>query len=344
MELWLRRNQEATNLEYDEKLNIADLSSWRTAIDDPSIISSILWTSPPVFVPLSTNSLKLSHPHEKMPQNDLVTNMIFKEACKRVAERLNVPLSRTDRPSLVYAPLRGALPIWKAISSRYPNWNVRVYHPVTSSFVFYPERYGIKSRKGKNASGRHTNILELKRIRPLLKDFEYLIYVDEIVSGGMMWGHVSEMLSLGVHKDIKIIVAGVADDFGHRATSRLSNLNQLRKDGLIHSLDWEGCRTLSSEDNKLVLGVHYIDYHLGPHIVPILTESGIISDSQAQFEKDVLWPKLSDKERVSDPSLLPPLPPREKRGSLNNLERWRITGNCDAYRPPNVLVPRPLSI
>jgi hypothetical protein len=60
--------------------------------------------------------------------------------------------------------------------------------------VHYSKEFGILNSKGKITSGRYNNIQEIVRLKPFLRDFDYFFYIDEIISGGMMWGHVKEIV------------------------------------------------------------------------------------------------------------------------------------------------------
>jgi hypothetical protein len=111
--------------------------------------------------------------------------------------------------------------------------------------------------------------------------------VDEIISGGMMRGHVNEMMELGITKRLPVTVAALADAFGTRskANGYLQGLAEKRE---IHAFLWEGCHTLISEDQKFLLGMHYVDHGFGPHVVPVFTEELHWFDEKLRFDQVVL--------------------------------------------------------
>ncbi len=65
--------------------------------------------------------------------------------------------------------------------------------------------------------GASVNILELRRLRDwCIKSmgFDHMLYVDEIISGGMMRGHVNEMMELGVTQLLPVKQSRASDAFG----------------------------------------------------------------------------------------------------------------------------------
>jgi hypothetical protein len=190
-------------------------------------------------------------------------------------------------------PLRGALPIWRAVKQHftgdYSCGRLEEYHAVTSSFVSYPDAFEIRG-PGVRASGRYANILELRRLRDWClgpMGFDHLLYVDEIISGGMMRGHVNEMIDLGVTCLVPVTVAALADSFGTRSKAN-GYLNSLAEQGKINAFLWEGCHTLISEDQKFTLGMHYVDHAFGPHVVPVLTDELGWFEEKVRFDTDVI--------------------------------------------------------
>ena len=153
--------------------------------------------------------------------------------------------------------------------------------------MFYPRDFKILNRKGKTASGRFTHILELKRLRPFLKEYDFFLYIDEIISGGMMAAYLKEMAGLNVCQQINIIAAGLADDFGQRSQLKRNRIQTMKEQGLIFDFLWEGCESLITEDQKFLLGIHYTDYHSGLNVVPVLNRQLEEFDEKIAFEKDV---------------------------------------------------------
>jgi hypothetical protein len=191
----------------------------------------------------------------------------------------------------VYLPLRGALPIWRAVRRHlHDAGRFAEYHAVTSSFVLYPRSLGLTGKHGGPAGGRFANVLELRRLRDWClrpMGFDHLLYVDEIISGGMMRGHVNEMMAEGVTAKLPVTVAALADAFGTRSKAN-GYLAGLADAGKIHAFVWEGCHTLITEDQKFLLGMHYVDHALGPHVVPVLDEALGWFAEKVAFDLDVM--------------------------------------------------------
>ncbi len=269
MKLWLREfSASRGSLHFDRELEVRTQSEWLDLIHRREVLCSILWPEPPLFPLQGPHYHGRRHPHEKSYHNDMARNHSYREGCRRLAARL-MPLI-AGKKCLVYAPLRGALPIWMGIRQFLAGSGCEAYYAVTSSFVFYPAPFGIFNKKGRPASGRFTNILELRsRIQPVLADYDFLIYVDEIVSGGMMKGYIQDMLDLGLDQQARIIAVGLADRFGERSLAKRQAIERWQAQGRIHAFLWEGCPSLITEDNRYLLGMHYVDYRLGPHAVPM---------------------------------------------------------------------------
>lgn len=284
MQLWLRYPT-ATHLHWDHQVEIASEQEWYALITDPKVISSVLWPTAPLFA-LNYKHVRRHHPHEQNYHHDPARNTDFIEACKRLAKKIYDRLH--ERRVLVYVPLRGALPIWRGIRQFLPDdFKIDVYYPVTSSFVLYPLDSPIRQPGGKRASGSYTNVLELKRIRPFMRNYNILLYVDEIVSGGMMRKHVNDMISLRIQDHIQIIAVGIADAYGGRSEQKRATLEEKVKEGTLSTFFWEGCRELITEDNKFLLGVHYRDYDLGPHAVPLLQKNLEFYPEKIQFDEQI---------------------------------------------------------
>jgi hypothetical protein len=287
MELWLRFPQ-AESLLYDKKIHVQTQTEWEELIKFYKPISSILWPFDPMFslVPEPESPVfRRRHPHEKYYQNDSGRNLSYQKAAAKAALKLNLILK--GEKVLVYAPLRGALPIWLAICKHLKGFDWEVYYPVTSSFVFYPQDFRIKNKKGRPASGRTTHILELKRLKPFLNNFSIFLYIDEIVSGGMMAGYLKEMILMELTQKIPVVAAGLADDFGARSVQKRTRIDNLVHQGVLKAFIWEGCQSLITEDQKFLLGIHYIDYNKGLNIIPMLDVNNEEYPEKKQFDQDV---------------------------------------------------------
>jgi hypothetical protein len=283
MELWLR-HKKASNPAWDEKVSVSSAEEWREIIYNPNLVSSVLWPIEPLF-PIEGKYLDRHHEHEKKYRNDPERNASYLKACRALASGLRRETEGSR--CLVYAPLRGALPIWRTIGPFLSDLRIDVYHPVTSSFVFFPQEFRVFNRKGRPASALHNHYRELERLRPFLSNYDYLLYIDEIISGGGIHRHLRMMKELGIHKDIPIIVAGLADRFGERSRLKRKLLEREESDGHIRRFLWEGCAELITEDQKFLLGIHYVDYSSGPHVIPVLNHNLMYYEEKMQLEKDL---------------------------------------------------------
>jgi hypothetical protein len=292
MRLWVRSLVgDPVQLHFDQELQVSTQSEWLSCVSRADVLNSILWPEPPLFPLSGPNYHGRRHPHEKRYGNDPSRNASYREACRRLAERLKPLLG--EKKCLVYIPLRGALPIWRCISQYLPDVRVDPYFAVTSSFVFYPREFRIRNVKGKPASGRHTNILELRsRIKPVIGEYDVLVYVDEIVSGGMMAGYLRDMFAQELDSSIAILAVGLADGFGERSEEKRAQIEQFRSRGRIQAFLWEGCECLITEDQRYLLGMHYIDYQIGPNVVPMLYNLQP-SREKREFDRDVLMRSLA---------------------------------------------------
>ena len=158
-------------------------------------------------------------------------------------------------PTLIYAPARGAKPIVDT-ALRFAEKPYPLYYPVTSSFV---------------RGGRQNNPKEIAAIFNDRPDMAArLMYVEEIVSGGMTWGHYREMLAAETERStthpIQIKAAGLVHEDGARMNKtlrgRFGNF-QRRGDFLLQFVP----NVFTLDDNRQ-LCTHYLQYQLGPHNVP----------------------------------------------------------------------------
>lgn len=309
MKLYIRTQEPGkrrAHVQFDYCHDVYSQAEWKTHIEavGANVITSVLKPDANRFKLRGKHLYTKSHPHETHYAYAPAIHASYREAAQRLAARL-APVLGGSRKCLVYLPLRGALPIWRAVKCHLPHdllARCEEYHAVTSSFVMYPERLNIRG-PGVRASGRYANVLELRRLRDwCLKPmgFDHLLYVDEIISGGMMRGHVNEMMELGVTKMLPVTVAALADAFGTRSKAN-GYLSGLAADGKINAFLWEGCHTLISEDQKFTLGAHYVDHAFGPHIVPVLTEQLAWFDEKARFDSDVIGAVESLGDGATDP-------------------------------------------
>jgi hypothetical protein len=283
MELWLRYRK-AKALEADEKVHVTSQADWHELIYNPDLISSVLWPDSDLFG-LEIKYKNRNHPHEAQYQFRTNINEAYRNACRNIAGQLDKAFAGAR--CLVYAPLRGALPIWRGIFQYIQHIETVVYYPVTSSFIAFPAEFGIFGKKNKPASGRFNNRFELQRLKPFLADFDFLFYVDEIISGGMMKGHLKEMFALNINRQIPIVAVGLADAHGKRSQSSRKIFEGHVNAGRLNAFIWDGCSSVITEDQKFLLGVHYVDYQLGPHAVPLLDENLSFYNEKIEFDNDV---------------------------------------------------------
>jgi hypothetical protein len=297
MKLYIRTQQPGDrreHVQYDHCFDVTSQAEWKAHIEavGKSIITSVLKPTGDHFRLKGRHLYTKSHPHETRYVYDAAIHDSYREAAAKLAPRIEAAIAGSRR-CLVYLPLRGALPIWRAVrrhfTGDYSGGRLEEYHAVTSSFVMYPDTLEMRG-PGVRASGRFANVLELRRLRdwwikPMC--FDHLLYVDEIISGGMMRGHVNEMIELGVTRMLPVTVAALADSFGTRSKAN-GYLNKLAEERKIHAFLWEGCHTLISEDQKFTLGTHYVEHGFGPHVVPVLTDALDWFDEKKRFDSDVI--------------------------------------------------------
>ncbi len=297
MKLYIRTQepgQRQHSVQYDQCFDVLSQVEWqaRIAAVGKNIITSVLTPDRARFRLRGRHLLGRSHKHETHYVHDPAVNESYRLAAEKLAARIETALGPSRR-CLVYLPLRGALPIWRAVKRHFQNIGperLEEYHAVTSSFVSYPDELEMVGKHGGRASGRFANILELKRLRDWClgpTGFDHFLYVDEIISGGMMRGHVNEMMQLGVTEMLPVTVAALADSFGTRSRAN-GYLQSLAEQGKIHAFLWEGCQTLITEDQKFLLGMHYVDYSFGPHVVPVLNETLEWFEEKVQFDREVM--------------------------------------------------------
>lgn len=237
-------------------------------------------------------------------------NIDYARGCAEMAKKL-VKIENSDSPiTMIYAPLRGAKPmldlmleVYRRLKPDYDPFTPRIEFPVTSSFVFYADNHPYMTKHGKKpASGRTTNILELRRLlEKQPQSLSKILYVDEIVSGGMLQGHVKEMtdtfdkiehnglLLQGILSgDIDLNVFGLTHGYGSKFSKRKeAYLRGLEESGLIdfHSFP---IRDLVTEDQKFLLGEHYLMNHYGPNVVPFITPEREYRSENQKFWQDAM--------------------------------------------------------
>ncbi len=187
-------------------------------------------------------------------------------------------LCASIKPDIIYAPLRGAYPLLRLMTLSRGLRGVKALFPATSSFMYLP-------LNGRRLWGHDFNVMMLETLVGLNELRGRMIYIDEIVSGGMINAHTRHMvgdvgsgkkrrgrrkcgilLPLVQSGELSIHVVGVADNYGRRM--RMDNrraMEEREKNGLIrfHIIPTVH---LCTEDNVPLLGINYIGRDKGPRI------------------------------------------------------------------------------
>ncbi len=242
--------------------------------------------------------------------HDTSVNESYAQGCISMAQQLNEIFTGSEIKPLVYAPLRGAKPMVDVMMDAFRRmqdgpidvFEPLIQYPVTSSFVLYDPIHPYLTKKGRHpASGRSTNQLELERLK--VKNPEVLariVYVDEIISGGMLKGHTREMVqrsedprkngSLVDEVDngtTKVFVFGLQHAHGAKYGRRnRKSLNKMNAQDRIE-LSTFPIDDLVTEDQRFLLGAHYLMNHLGPHTIPFVDASRDYTRERKEFLADV---------------------------------------------------------
>lgn len=110
-----------------------------------------------------------------------------------------------------------------------------------------------------------------------------------------MRGHLKVMRQEKIHEQVRIVVVGLADDFGRhpKAPANLAAFEQYVREKWLAAFLWEGCSSLITEDQKFLLGVHYVDYSRGPHVVPVLDSHLEYYEEKRLFDQQVMKPEAN---------------------------------------------------
>ena len=243
-------------------------------------------------------------------QRDRNANFDYGRGAEEMARVLLQIEKKEGSITTVYAPLRGSKPIIDALMQAYrffqrgkrDVFTPEIQFPVTSSFVHYPLCHPYLSKKGKiPASGRSTNRLELKRLlEKHSEELSRMLYVEEIVSGAILQGHLRDMIfpfgdgeREGIIKKqveegkIKLYVFGLAHRYGDMVHPQKEKFRRnLESKGLLKFYNFP-IEDLVTEDRKQVLGQHYLLNELGPHTIPFIDDSREYPKEYHQFWGDV---------------------------------------------------------
>tara|TARA_B100000315_G_C14501801_1_gene552697 strand:+ start:913 stop:1215 length:303 start_codon:yes stop_codon:yes gene_type:complete len=97
-------------------------------------------------------------------------------------------------------------------------------------------------------------------------------------------------------KAISSFLRGLADRFGERSVSKRSAIESYVTRKRVHLFMWEGCSELITEDQKFLLGIHYENYSLGPHIIPLLNDNLGYYEEKQIFDKEVLYKNMKGEQ------------------------------------------------
>lgn len=93
------------------------------------------------------------------------------------------------------------------------------------------------------------------------------------------------MFRIGIDDQIPIIAVDLADAFGNRSQSRRLGFEGYVQNRNLAAFVWEGCASLITEDQKFLLGIHYVDYELGAHIFPVLDDTLQFYPEKTEFDQ-----------------------------------------------------------
>jgi hypothetical protein len=177
MKLYLRTQapgERREHVQYDHCFDVHSQAEWQARIDavGKDVITSVLRPTQPRFALRGRHLLNRSHPHETRYAHDPAVNESYRQAAERLAARIEEAL-RGSRRCLVYLPLRGALPIWRAVKRYFRELaapgRLEEYHAVTSSFVMYPRELGHDRqarRAGRGPLRQHSRAEAAARLVP----------------------------------------------------------------------------------------------------------------------------------------------------------------------------------
>src|SRR4051794_16151547 len=103
-------------VQYDHRFDVRSQREWQERIDafGTRILTSVLRPDHNRFRLHGRHLYTRSHRHETHYAHDAAVNASYREAAERLAARIELALAGSRR-CLVYLPLRGALPIWRAV-------------------------------------------------------------------------------------------------------------------------------------------------------------------------------------------------------------------------------------
>lgn len=95
------------------------------------------------------------------------------------------------------------------------------------------------------------------------------------------------------------IVRPRADAFGRRSEFKRRIIDALKDESRIADFLWEGCLSLITQDQKFLLGIHYLEYHDGLNIVPVLNDRMAYFDEYLAFEHEVMAGRSEAERRTT---------------------------------------------
>lgn len=85
-----------------------------------------------------------------------------------------------------------------------------------------------------------------------------------------------------------MVVVSLADRFGERSAASRRDIEREVSEGRVRAFLWEGCSCLITEDQRYLLGMHYVDYRLGPNAVPMIQADGSLFPAKEAFDRELL--------------------------------------------------------
>ena len=205
----------------------------------------------------------------ELPPKEHIESLV--EASMKLGE-----LYREIKPEIIYAPLRGAYPLLRLMALSAKLDRIEIFFPATTSFIYL-------ASNNRTLWGHDFNIMMLKTLMKYNAINGKIIYIDEIVSGGMINAHTRHMVGdidkkkkkrgQGIilpkiqNKEAELHVIGVADAKGKRMTPGNRRAMEKREKAGLIKFYIVPTEHLCTEDNVPLLGIHYMGRENGPRVI-----------------------------------------------------------------------------